>query len=42
MSGDDLLIFNVYNVEGKLFNFIVHLKSPNLLLLFLNGGTFMT
>lgn len=41
MSSDDLLVFNVNN-EGKLFNFIVLLKIPNLLLLFLNGGTFMT
>lgn len=40
MSSDDLFVFNVNN-EGKLFNFIV-LKIPNLLLLFLNGGTFMT
>lgn len=42
MSGGDLLIFNVNNEEGKVFNFLVHLKNPNLLLLFLKGGTFMT
>lgn len=42
MSGDDLLVFNVNNEEGKLFSFIVLLKNPNLLQLFLNGGLFMT
>lgn len=42
MSGDDLLVFNVNNEEGKLFNFMVLLKNPKPLLLFLNGGIFMT
>lgn len=41
LSSDDLLAFNINN-EGKIFNFIGLLKNPNLLLLFLNGGIFMT